>query len=437
MNARQLQILIRQSFQAERWAKSVMADVRPEFLLAMSRVRDIVGQLPSEGLFRESEWRRAYLPQVEAAVKPYTDALAESVVGGMVQAGPDFEIEAINQLKAVGLIDNSLPPALLAAPTANFTRLALSSEVVEGTSLMELFGLKEGQTPATTPPFTRSQVRVINQKVSAGIMAGTSTEQIAKDIAGAVPAPGRFRRIQVAKGTAAHEIQSWALAIARTGIQDMNRQVNEQVWEANPIEGDEWVYEWVSAMDPRVCPVCAPLDGKTRPNRSDFPQWPLHFNCRCTVVLINKDEKEDVRVGIEVSDSEPTYKGRKISELKGAERREALASGLYATKKKVKGQPMYRRTQRIFAQGRQRRPSYGDYVVQSTDETQAMFFGGGNAGEERAQNFRQWIAAGKTPQQALSKVIINMPTRTGPIKRIDPRDVRFRPISELLTPDSN
>jgi len=96
MNARQLQIFIRQSFQAEKWAKSVMADVRPEFLLAMARVRDIVGQLPSEGLFREADWRRVYLPQVEAAVKPYTDALAQSVVGAMVDAGPDMEVQAIN-----------------------------------------------------------------------------------------------------------------------------------------------------------------------------------------------------------------------------------------------------------------------------------------------------------------------------------------------------
>ena len=435
MNARQLQIFIRQSFQAERWAKDVMADVRPEFLLAMSKVRDIVGQLPSEGLFREADWRRVYLPQVQAAVKPYTDALAESVVGAMVDAGPDMEVQAINQLKAVGLIDNSIPPALLAAPTSAFTRLALTSEVVEGTSLMRLFGLAPGQEPQTTPPFTRSQVRVINQKVSAGILAGDTTEAIAKTIAGAVPTPLGAQRITVAKGTVANEIEAWAMAIARTGIQDMNRQVSEQVWDANPIEGDEWVYEWVSAMDPLVCPVCAPLDGKTRPNRSDFPQWPLHFNCRCTVVLINKDEKEDVRYGIEVSDKEPTYKGRKLSELKGAERREALASGLYASKTKVKGEKLYRRTKPIKAEGRQRRPSYGDYVDQSTEETQAMFFGGGNAGAERARNFRQWVDSGKTPDQALSKVIINMPTRTGPIKRVDPKDVRFRPIKELLTPD--
>ena len=308
--------------------------------------------------------------------------------------------------------------------------------MVKGTSLTRLFGYGPDTDPQTTPPFTRSNLRVINQKVAVGIMNGTPTEEIANQIAREVPAPGR-RRLRInEKGTIAHEVNAWAKAIARTGIQDMNRQVHEQVWEANEVSGDEWGYEWVSALDPRVCPVCAPMDGKVRDKRSDFPLWPAHFNCRCQVVLIDKDEREDVRFGVEVSEKQFTYNGKPINELKGEERKKALGSGYYASKVKVKGERLNRRVKEFDAAPGQRRVTYGDYLSQSTDQTQAAFFGGGKGGAKRAADFRAWMAAGKTPAQAMQKTIINMPGTTGALKDINPAKVRFRPLKDLRIPES-
>jgi len=437
MNARQLEIFIRQAYQSERWAKEITEEARPAFVAAMAEVRRIVGQLPDESLIREMEWRRRYLPLVEDAIRPYNDALAEVVVRKMTEAGPEIQAEALAQLRAAGAIPAAPTlPQGLGVKLPDFTRMALQSEVVQGTSLMRLFGYDpDGGPPQTTPPFTRSNLRIINQRVSAGIINGDSTAEIANQIARAVPAPG-VRRLRLnERGTVAHESNAWAQAIARTGIQDMNRQVNESVWEANPITGDQWGYEWVSALDPRVCPACAPLDGKVRDKRSDFPQWPLHFNCRCNVVLVNRDEREDVRAGVEVSDEQFTYNGKPFNELKGAERKAAMRSGYYATKVKVKGERLNRRIKEIEARPGQRRPTYGDYLVQSDDSTQAMFFGGGRGGAERAADFRAWVNSGKTPQQAMAKTIINMPTTTGKLRTVDAADVRLKPLAQLTRPE--
>jgi len=430
MNAKQLEIFIREAFQAERWTAEIMEEVSPAFVQAMAEVRRIVGQLPEESLLRDMEWRRRYLPLVEEAIQPFNDALAEAVVQKMVSAGSGLEIEALNGLRAVGIT-----PTALGAPLSDFTRMALESEVVQGTSLTRLFGYGKDRKPQTTPPFTKSNIRVINQKVATGIMNGTPTEEIANQIAREVPAPGR-RRLRInEKGTVAHEVNAWARTIARTGIQDMNRQVHEQVWNENKVEGSEWGYEWVSALDPRVCPICAPMDGKVRDKRKDFPLWPAHFNCRCQVVLINKNEREDVRFGIEVQEEQFTYNGTPINKLKGEERKKALGSGYYASKVKVKGQRLNRKVEQFDAAPGQRRVTYGDYLAQSNEQTQAAFFGGGRGGAKRAADFRAWMGAGKTPMQAMQKTIINMPGTTGALKDINPRKVRFRPLKDMKLPN--
>tara|TARA_R110001592_G_scaffold71021_5_gene217320 strand:+ start:864 stop:2165 length:1302 start_codon:yes stop_codon:yes gene_type:complete len=432
MNAKQLEIFIREAFQAERWTAEIMEEVSPVFVQAMSDVRRIVGQLPSESLLRSLEWRQRYLPLVEQAIVPFNDALAEAVVQKMIEAGPGLQVGALNELRAVGAV----APVIgnLGGQLDDFTRMALESEVVKGTKLTRLFGYRKDKRGRSSPPFTKSSLRIINQKVSIGILNGTSTEEIANQIAREVPSPGR-RRLRInEKSTVAHEVNTWARTIARTGIQDMNRQVHEQVWNANKVQGSEWGYEWVSALDPRVCPICAPMDGKVRDTRDDFPSWPAHFNCRCQVVLINKNEKEDVRYGIEVQDQEFTYNGIPVSKLKGEERKRALSSGYYASKVKVKGRRLNRKAEQFDAPPGQRRVSYGDYLNQSTNETQTAFFGGGKGGAKRATDFRAWIGAGKTPTQAMQKTIVNMPGTTGALKNINPARVRFRRLKDLQYP---
>ncbi len=45
------------------------------------------------------------------------------------------------------------------------------------------------------------------------------------------------------------------------------------------------IYEWRTAQDARVCPICGPLDG-TRWEGEDGPRPPAHLGCRCARVLV-------------------------------------------------------------------------------------------------------------------------------------------------------
>ncbi len=45
------------------------------------------------------------------------------------------------------------------------------------------------------------------------------------------------------------------------------------------------IYEWRTAQDARVCPICGPLDG-TRWEGQDGPRPPAHLGCRCARVLV-------------------------------------------------------------------------------------------------------------------------------------------------------
>ena len=102
MNARQLEIFIKQAFQAERWAGEILEEVRPALVAAMAEVRRIVGQLPDESLIRQMEWRRRYLPLVEDAIRPYNDALAQAVVQKMTEVwGMEWGMEVVQKMAEV------------------------------------------------------------------------------------------------------------------------------------------------------------------------------------------------------------------------------------------------------------------------------------------------------------------------------------------------
>ena len=50
------------------------------------------------------------------------------------------------------------------------------------------------------------------------------------------------------------------MAMSRTVTQDVSRQVNEAVWDANADAMEGMVYLFTTALDSRTCETCAPLD---------------------------------------------------------------------------------------------------------------------------------------------------------------------------------
>jgi hypothetical protein len=105
------------------------------------------------------------------------------------------------------------------------------------------------------------------------------------------------------------------------------------------------------------------------------------------VVAVDPDEQNDVRNGQQVS-PEP-FKGE----------------GAYKTQVKVKGDKLYRKSTTVKP-GKDGKTSYADYLAQSNQKTQQMFFGGGNAGSVRAERFRQLVKSGRSPESAMQALIV-------------------------------
>ena len=102
-----------------------------------------------------------------------------------------------------------VPPEAVIADSTEY----LLNTQVGPTRLIELFVPKDSGMSA----FIKSNTRMIDAIVTGGIIRGESTAKI-----------GRALRDQLPQ-----RMQSQSLALARTAIQDYNRQVKEAVWNAN------------------------------------------------------------------------------------------------------------------------------------------------------------------------------------------------------------
>ena len=305
MNSEQLRLFINGAFGNEKDARAVRAKLAPYLRQTFDEIRALIDLLPDESLARQREWR-ALLATIEEKLLPYNDAFAIELSRQLPLSGAAAAEETTLMLKSVvpqtaGLV----PPELIMADSTKF----LLQTKIGNQRVLGMFAPVEGKSP-----FTTSIRKSIDRIVTGGIIRGEETKVIAAKL---IP--------QLNK-----QMASQAMALSRTAIQDYNRQVKEEVWNANR---DSFArlglkYEWVSALDSRTCPTCAPLDGAVKDKKSDFPSTPVHVNCRCTVVLVDPDDKDDPRSRYGQLASENSTKGQ---------------PGGYATKKKVKGDNLYRK----------------------------------------------------------------------------------------------
>ena len=278
MNSEQLRLFINGAFGSEADARKVRKLLTPYLQRSLDEIRQLVELLPDESLARQREWR-ALLVEVERMLEPYNDAFAIELSRQLPLSGADAAEETTLMLKSVvpqtaGLV----PPEAIMADS---TKFLLNTRVNE----KRVLGLFIPEEAGKASPFTKSVRRRIDQIVTGGIIRGEETKFIAAKL---IP--------QLNK-----QLAGQAMAVARTAIQDYNRQVKEEVWNANR---DAFArlglkYEWVSALDSRTCPTCAPLDGEVRDNKGDFPKTPVHVNCRCQVVLVDPEDPGKIRYGQE------------------------------------------------------------------------------------------------------------------------------------------
>lgn len=89
-----------------------------------------------------------------------------------------------------------------------------------------------------------------------------------------------------------------AKMLARTAMNAAGNRSREALYAANSdiIRG----FRAVGTLDIRICERCAPWDGREATKRADLPNFPLHPNCRCTVVALTvfDDEEGDTRPAV-------------------------------------------------------------------------------------------------------------------------------------------
>ena len=419
-------MFIRQAFSLENIAENALMKADPEFLRTMSLVRRKVLELPDVTLLRDSEWKRL-LGEIEIILQRSNDAFAKSLIDELRINYPKMREQAEKMVSAIPSV-NIFPgtageirglPSVAGLQTIEMqdsVRAAVNSTKVNSTRLIDLFALQDADEfrPAIfrdkMSPWIKQKIKIIDGIVRTGILQGAETEAIAERIGKEIKEDIRFGRRMFEGSDATRRIKAQARAIARTAVQDMNRQVNEQVWNENNFSSNlRW--EWVAAFDSRTCQVCAPLDNLVRRKRESFPTYPIHVNCRCQIVLVDPEDS-DVRAGIDISPEEDGF------EKKGGRQ--------FKSKINVKGDQFFRKAFDVKGEN----PSYADFLAQADRVTQGTFFGGGNAGSIRADRFRTFIKGGLPPREAMQKLITNAPRANQTLKKIDITKVRFKEVNE-------
>ena len=384
----QLKALVRQAFSLRNTADRAVLDVDALLGQVMLNVKALVEQLPEENLLKAKAWRQLE-PMVKLEMEPYARGLYQAVQQENAAAAPSMAAYAEREAKYAGV---NIVQGLGSPSTSSVVNLVNSARIGKA-RFRELFMPKAG--PVT--PWVESMYKVVNRNVQAGIIQGLTTEQIADGVIHETVSRG-VPGVSLQGKTSVRKIRAQAMAMTRTVVQDVDRQVHEAVWDANADAMEGMVYLFTTALDSRTCETCAPLDNTRYDTLEEAPTTPLHPNCRCQVLPIDPEDpfwNDPMRNGQQISDRKYTGKGA------------------YQSKVKVNGQPYYRKAVRMQAD------NFAEYIAQSNRTTQLEFFGS----KRRVDWFRrQYDELNKDPQDILSSMLTR-PTGSAPFIRAWKKDL--------------
>jgi SPP1 gp7 family putative phage head morphogenesis protein len=388
----QMKAIIRQAFALQNQADKGVLRADRVLAQVMKSIKGIIETLPEESLLRQKAFREMR-PMIKELLEPYTEALEAGITREVGAGIPDMEAAAIREAKYAGA---TVGPVLgEATPTS--VAAAVGRAKLGEKRFRELF-MGQGQIK----PWTQSMFRIVERQVNAGIVSGLTTQAIADGVVHELVTKG-VPGVSLAGQTTARQIRQQAMTMSRTVVQDVNRQVKEEVWKANEGAMDGLKYQFTAGLDSRTCETCAILDGQRWDSRSDVPVTvtvPLHPNCRCTIVAVDPTDKywENERLN-----------GQQLS-------KKPYANGTHKSKVKVKGESFYRTMKPVKGS------DYVDYLAGSNKQTQIEFFGGGKAGERRMRYFRNEMdRMDKDPRDILVSML------TGPTGA-----KRFIPVKDLI-----
>ena len=395
MNEKQLKSLIQNAFNLQNVADKTVLDVDVLLARVMFSVRQSIETgLPDESLLRDAAWK-GLQPIVQNVLLSYADGLRRAIERQNVAAAPDMAAYAIREAQNAGaVIAHGLGGQLQSSVIEQVGRARVGQrrfrELFYPADIRSADGRFVKQPPI--PPVVKSMFRVVDRNVRSGIIQGLTTQQIADSVVHETITKG-VPGVSLRGQTSTRQIRAQAMAMSRTVVQDVARQIKEEVWEANADALEGFVYQWSSALDSRTCPTCAPLDNKVWKTRKEARTAPIHVNCRCQLLLINPEDKFW---------SEGSRTGQQIS-------RKPYKTG-YKSKIKVNGELFHRKAVNFTGD------DFGDYIASSNLTTQTEFFGGGKfptaeeprggIGYRRAKYFRKQLdKMNKDPQEILASML--------------------------------
>ena len=153
---------------------------------------------------------------------------------------------------------------------------------------------KEGQT-ITLPngntvkksfrELAAAEAKRLNQVVRTGLLSGTTTPEIVKELVGNLQKDqkGSLSQLLAQGGAVTKRANSQVTTIVRTTVNQVTNTASQAVYKANPDVTEE--YRYVATLDSRTSPVCRDLDGQVF-KYNEGPVPPQHFGCRSTTVAV-------------------------------------------------------------------------------------------------------------------------------------------------------
>lgn len=245
--------------------------LRQALLDAFAQIRATLSLLPDDGLSRRLQYQQLR-PSLEAALVPFNDTLAATLsleIWGFQQRARTL---AAHWLPGATDLPNEEPAALM--QKVHFLRHTLSAYF-------------QRHSPSQ---FMREILRLVDRTVERGLMEGTPTAEIVQRVLPEATRAGR-RSLVIRRGTVVNAVRARVDAIIAAAIWQTYTGQAQRVWLEAPAVAEQRaavLWEWSAILDPRTCPICAPLDGQRRARLSDFPVLPqVHPNCRCAVLPVS------------------------------------------------------------------------------------------------------------------------------------------------------
>lgn len=405
MNEKQAFSTIKNTIKLENLSSETVRKILPGLRASFDEITRMIDALPPDDIARQIRYQQMQqrLGSILAGTNDQFKAELSATLRKEVEDQAKFaqsyldlaEVSPAQQVAAsspqqglqVGVGTGQTPTFQSLGPEITRTQLmALADDSkVLGQTLDKLFS-SDGTNSLS--PWLKSNIQQIDRVVKTGFLTGQTNEEIAKGLRVAE----KLTRTQ-------------AQAVARTAVMDMSQRAHERMWDANKSRIAGWEFD--ASMDNRVCPECAPFDGRTAKERSELPSTPVHVNCRCAVLpltrtelALREEEGPQRRTVIELVDAPSKEAAEKIAKNKfGATRSKAYA-------KQVRG-PDGKKYWRVASDvTRKDHPlTMGEFVKEASPATQKQILGA--SGSKR---FNKLISPSKgnkgamTPDAALAEV---------------------------------